>query len=127
MYYACFVLLMLVPVTLAVIGVSWYLKPPAFRTGRIAYRTAVTEKSPEVWHFAHTHCGKLWGRFGFMLSAITVLCMVFLKGYYQNFWLWLIGAQMVILCVTIVIIDTLCKNLFDENGQRIQESPKLEE
>ena len=126
MYYACFVLLMLMPVAMAAVGIRWYLKPPAYRTGRIAYRTAVTERSPEVWYFAHTHCGKLWGRFGFILGVISALGMVFLKSYYQNFWLWLIVAQMAVFCVTIVIIDTLCKNLFDEEGKLIDNNLKID-
>jgi len=127
MYYACFVLLMLVPVAMIVMGVKWYVAPPAFQTGKLAYRTALTEKSPEVWFFAHTHCGKLWARYGVILSVITVLLMVFLDQRYQGFWLWLMGAQMLLLCVTIFMIDLLCKNLFDENGVRIDPQAKAEE
>jgi len=125
MYQLCFAVLMVVPVAMIAVGLYWYLKPPAFQTGRIAYRTAITEKSPDVWFFAHTHCGKLWVRYGVIFGVITVLCMVFLKKYYHNLWLWLIGAQMLILCITIFMIDLLCKNLYDENGNRIEKTEAL--
>ena len=127
MYYACFVLLMLVPVAMTAVGLKWYLNPPAFKTGRLAYRTAVTERSADVWAFAHTHCGKLWVRYGVIFGVITALVMVFLKNHYQTFWLWALGAQMLIMCITIFMIDILCKNLYDEDGVRIENKSTPEE
>ena len=119
MYYFCFVLLMIVPVAMFVVGLRWRLKPPAFKAPGIVYRTETTEKSPEVWVFAHTHCGKLWIRFGAIFAVISAVLMIVFSGSYQNFLLWLLCGQMLILCVTVFMIDLLCKNLFDENGTRI--------
>ena len=34
--------------------------------------------------------------------------------------LWLLMAEMFVMCVTIIIIDLLVKNLFDENGVRVR-------
>ena len=127
MYYACFVLLMVIPVALVAVGLKWYLKPPAFKTGRLAYRTAVTERSADVWFFAHTHCGKLWARYGVIFGVLTALAMIFLKNYYQNFWLWVMGAQMLMMCITVFMIDILCKNLYDEDGVRIDPEAAPEE
>ena len=124
MYYLTFVVLMIVPVALFIVGLRWYLKPPAFQSRGIVYRTPITEKNPDAWFFAHTHCGKLCLRYGFILGVISVLCMIFLKKHYQNFWLWLIGGQMAIVCITIFIIDYLCKNLYDADDS---ETPELKE
>lgn len=118
MYYLIFVLLMIVPIFLFVVGLRWYLKPPAFQSKGLAYRTAVTENNPDAWLFAHTHCGKLWARYGFIFGALSALCMIFLKKYYQDLWLWLIGLQMAMVCVTIFIIDYLCKNLYDKDDNK---------
>ena len=127
MYYVCFAVLLVLPLFLIAVGLKWYLKPPAFKTGKLAYRTEVTERSPEVWFFAHTHCGKLWARYGVILGAISALLMIFLDQRWQGFWLWVLGAQTLMLCVTIFLIDYLSKNLFDEEGRRIEKQAALEE
>lgn len=119
MYYLCFVLVMITPVAMFAVGLRWRLKPPAFKSSGIVYRTEVTERSPEAWEFAHIYCGKLWSRFGAIMAVISAILMVVLQGSYQKFLLWLLMAQMLIMCVTILIIDYLSKNLFDENGNRI--------
>lgn len=127
MYYACFALLLVLPLFLIVVGLKWYLKPPAFKTGTLAYRSDITERSPDVWFFAHTHCGKLWVRYGVILAVISSLLMIFLDQRWQGFWLWVMGGQMLLLCVTIFLIDLLCKNLFDEEGRRIEPPVAIEE
>ena len=127
MYYVCFAILLVLPLFLIAVGLKWYLKPPAFKTGKLAYRTEVTERSPEVWFFAHTHCGKLWARYGVITGVISVLLMIFLDQVWQGFWLWVLGAQTLLLCVTIFLIDYLSKNLFDEEGRRIEKRPAIEE
>ena len=127
MYYVCFAVLLVLPLFLTVVGLKWYLSPPAFKTGTLVYRTEVTERSPEVWFFAHTHCGKLWVRYGVILGVISALLMIFLDQRWQGFWLWVLGAQTLMLCVTIFLIDYLSKNLFDEEGRRIEKKAALEE
>lgn len=119
MYYLCFVLVMVMPVIMFVLGLRWRVSPPAYKTGKLVYRTEVTEKSPAVWEFAHIHCGKLWSRFGVILAVISAVLMVALKGSYQKLLLWLLCGQMAILCISILMIEILTKNLFDENGVRI--------
>lgn len=119
MYNLCFALVMLVPLAMFFVGLYWRVKTPAFKTGKIVYRTEVTEKSTEVWEFVHTHCGKLWTRFGVILAVISAVLMVVFDGSYHKFIMWLLGGQMLILCITVFMIDFLAKNLFDENGVRI--------
>lgn len=120
MYVLCFVLVLLVPVAMLVVGVRWWINPPVYKTGKLAYRTAETERSEEVWYFAHQHCAKLWARFGVILAVIAVVVMVALKNNYLNAVLWLMGGEMLLFCITLVIIDFLVKGLFDENGVRIR-------
>ena len=119
MYYLCFVLLLVAPVFMFFMGLRWRKNPPAFQSEGLVYRTELTEKSPEVWEFAHVHCGKLWSRFGGIFVVISAALMIGLPGSYEKFFLWVLGAQMLVLCVTILIIELLTKSLFDENGNRI--------
>ena len=120
MYYLSFAFVMLAPIAMLVVGVRWYLKPPEFKAPGLAYRTEVTERSPELWYFAHTHCGKLWARFGAMLAVIFAVLMVLLRSSYHKYILWMFFAQMLVLTITIFMIDYLSRGLFDENGVRIQ-------
>lgn len=120
MYTVCFVLVLLCPMAMAAVGILWRFKTPAFQSKGLVYRTELTEKSPEVWEFAHIHCGKLWLRFGLILLVISVLLMKFLAGSYQKFILWLLCGQMLVMCITVFMIEILVKNLFDENGVRIR-------
>ena len=119
MYGICFALVMLMPLVMLVVGLKWRLKPPAYLTGKLVYRTAYTEKSPEVWEFAHSHFGKLWTRYGAILAVLCGGAMVFLKAKYQTYVLWLLCGEMLVLCVTIFMMELLIKNLYDENGRRI--------
>ena len=119
MYGICFALVLLVPLIMLAVGLKWRLKPPAYLTGKLVYRTAYTEKSPEVWAFAHSHFGKLWTRYGVILAVLCGAAMYFLREKYQTYVLWLLCGQMLVLCVTIFMMELLIKNLYDENGQRI--------
>lgn len=120
MYALCFALVLIVPVVMFLVGLMWKLKPPAFGTGTFVYRTAYTEKSPEVWDFAHVHCAKLWTRYGVILGVLSAVLMVVFKKSWQKFLLWLLGGQMLMLCITVFMMEILIKNLFDENGVRIE-------
>lgn len=116
MYLLCFLLVMLSPVAFFVVGLLWRLSPPAFLSKGLAYRTALTEKSPEAWRMAHVHCAKLWMRIGLILSVLSAVLMTVFQDAYTNFFLWLIGGQMAIFCASALLVDTLLKNTFDENG-----------
>jgi len=120
MYALNFVLVLLIPVAMLVVGVKWWVSPPAYKTGKIAYRTQESERSEEAWYFVHQHCAKLWARFGVILGVIATVLMILLKESIGKYILWLLMAEVFVLCVTIVIIDLLVKNLFDENGVRIR-------
>ena len=60
------------------------------------------------------------GIFGVILGVIAALLMIFLKDSIGKYVLWLLMAEMFVMCVTIIIIDLLVKNLFDENGVRVR-------
>ena len=121
MYGICFALVLLMPLVMLAVGLKWRLKPPAYLTGKLVYRTAYTEKSPEVWTFAHVHFGKLWTRYGVILAVLCGAAMYVLRAKYQTYVLWLLCGQMLVLCVTIFMMELLIKNLYDENGQRIDQ------
>ena len=110
MYYVLFVFAMLTPVLMVVVGLIWRIHPPKRDGGFLAYRTALSSKTEETWAFAHRHISKLWLRIGLLLSILSA----------SSFVLWLIGGQMVFLCISAFLVDALLKNTFDENGLPIE-------
>lgn len=119
MYALCFALVLVMPLMMLAVGARWLIKPPAFKTGTVVYRTALTEKSPAVWSFAHEYCGKLWSRYGAIMVVIASVLMYFLKNSYQKFILWILVGEMLMMCITIFMMDIFIKNLFDENGDPV--------
>ena len=122
-YVAALVLTMLSPALLFLTGLFWRIRPPG-EDSKVAYRTALSTRSPETWRFAHRHCAKLWLRLGILLGILTAVLMTVFRAHYQSFWLWLIGGQMLFLCLSIFFLDLLLKNCFDEDGTPTQTLPE---
>jgi hypothetical protein len=122
MYFACFLFAMVTPVCLFAVGLLWRLSPPKFQGKGLAYRTALSTRSEETWRYAHQTCAKIWLRMGLALGVVTVLLLRLFQTSYLDFLLWLIAGQMAFFCVSAFLVDTLLKNLFDEDGKRISES-----
>lgn len=120
MYYVLFVFAMLTPVLMAVVGLIWRIHPPKRDGGFLAYRTALSSKTEETWAFAHRHISKLWLRIGLLLSILSAVLMIVFRESASSFVLWLIGGQMVFLCISAFLVDALLKNTFDENGLPIE-------
>lgn len=97
-------------------GLIWRIHPPKRDGGFLAYRTALSSKTEETWAFAHRHISKLWLRIGLLLSILSAVLMVVFRESASSFVLWLIGGQMVFLCISAFLVDALLKNTFGENG-----------
>ena len=119
MYYLVFALVLLTPLAMLITGLAWRLRPPRRQGRGFAYRTAMTEKNEAVWAFAHRHISKLWIRLGLMLTLVVSLLMIFLSQHYPSFFLWVIGGEMVFLCLSAFLVDGLVKSSFDQNGNPI--------
>ena len=120
MYYLAFAVCMLIPLAMLIMGLKWVMKPPAYLSDGLVYHSSITEKSEEAWLFAHTHCGKLWYRFGFFALVISVVLLIVFKAKYQTLVLWVVFGQAAVMCLSVFMIEIFLKNLFDENGLRIR-------
>lgn len=116
---ALYILSLITPVCMAVVGIWWTVKPPKIDHG-FGYRTALSTRSSHTWKFAHYHISRLWTRLGILLSIVSVVLIIVLKANYQTFVLWVIGAQMVFLCISAFLVDAALKNSFDEDGEPVQ-------
>lgn len=117
MYYLAFAIVLLTPVAMFLVGLLWRLHPPKYAGSSFAYRTALSSRSQETWDFAHSHISKLWIRLGLLLSVVSSVLMVMAEENYTSFVLWIIGGQMVFLCISAFLVDTALKHSFDEQGK----------
>ncbi len=120
MYYLSFALTMAVPVCLFILGLAWKISPPPYRSGGLAYNTALSSSSEDAWTFAHRHCARLWLRLGLILGVLSAALMRVFRDCDRSFCLWLIGGQMALFCLSAFLVDALLKNTFDENGNYLK-------
>ena len=119
MYTFYFIVVMLAPAAMLVVGLMWKISPPPYQSKGLAYSTELTRKNPDAWAAAHRHCARLWFRTGLVSGGASAFLMVLFKENYSNFWMWLIVGQMALFCVSVFMIDLLLKNTFfnDDNGE----------
>lgn len=119
MYIFYFVVVMLAPAAMLIVGLMWKISPPPYQSKGLAYSTELTRKNPEAWAAAHRHCARLWMRTGIISGGASAFLMVLFKEKYLAFWMWLIVGQMVLFCVSVFMIDLLLKNTFsDQDGEK---------
>lgn len=112
MYELYFIVVMLAPAAMLLVGILWKISPPPYHSKGLAYSTELTRRDPEAWSTAHRHCAKLWTRIGIVSGGTSAILMVLFKSNYTSFWMWLIVGQMVLFCVSVFMIDLLLKNQF---------------
>lgn len=116
MYILIFILVMITPLTLLLLGLFWQKHPPKRQDAKLAYRTTLSSKNDETWTFAHRHLSRLWIRIGLILSALSCFLMVVWREIYMDIFLWVIGGQMVLLCISAFLIENLLKMTFDSKN-----------
>ena len=110
------ILTMLTPVAMLVVGLRWRKHPPRREGNGLAYRTALSEQNEDTWHFAHAHLSKLWVRLGLALTVVSAGAAYFGRSLLGSLFLWLIGGQMIFLCLSAFLVDGLLKANFNEDG-----------
>lgn len=114
MYTLYFIVVMLAPAAMLIVGLMWKISPPSYQSKSLAYSTELTRNNPEAWAAAHRHCARLWLRIGIISGAASAFLMVLFQENYSSFWMWLIVGQMVLFCVSVFMIDLLLKNTYSE-------------
>ncbi len=114
MFY--FIVVMLAPTAMLIVGLMWKISPPPYQSKGLAYSTELTQKDPDAWVMAHRYCSRLWLRIGIITGGASAILMLLFKENYSSFWLWLIVGQMALFCVSVFMIDLLLKNIFSDNN-----------
>jgi len=117
MYTFYFIVVMLAPAAMFAVGLLWKLAPPPYQSKGPAYSTELTRKNPDAWAMAHRHCARLWLRIGLIGGAVSAALMILCEEDYASFWVWLIVGQMALFCVSVLMVDLLLKNTFDNEDK----------
>lgn len=119
-----FMLLMNMLLPFCMIGFGrWMWKiPPATINDLLGYRTTMSKKNQDTWRFAHTYCGRLWWKIGWVMLPISIVWMLFLIGKSTDrVGTWggiLCILQCVILVGSIYPVEKALGENFDKDGNR---------
>lgn len=117
-----FIMDMLIPLTMFVVGRIFLKKAPKEINTLIGYRTTMSMKNKDTWEFAHKYCGKLWYVCGIILLPVSAAVMFFVAGKSES----IVGTVGGILCMvqvflmlfTIYPTEKALKQTFDKDGRR---------
>ncbi len=112
-----FIAVLLAPAAMVAVGLLWKISPPPYRSKGLAYSTELTRSKPEAWSMAHRNCAKLWARIGLISGAASAVVMALFREDRAAVWVWLIVGQMALFCVSVLLVELLLKNTFEDNNQ----------
>ena len=106
MFFFMFCMTILTPVSISVVGMVMRKHPVRDRNWGMGYRSGRSIKSQEEWDFAQTYCAGIWMKLGAVIAVISaVIILVFRDGDYETVSEWVVGAQIVCLCLSVVPVE----------------------
>ncbi len=107
---------LLIPLIMIIFGLYFYKWGPKTINPLFGYRTTMSMKNAETWHFAHRYCGKIWFIGGLAMLAVTVALLFFnILDLWETYFVLL---QVVVLVVLIVPVELALRKNFDKDGNR---------
>ena len=111
---------LLIPIAMLAIGIRYSCHAPKKIQALHGYRSQWSMKNQATWEFAHHYCGRLWKWFGaasLPLSTLAMLPLLGRKADAVGIWSWVpIGAQLLLMVVSIVLTERALRRNFDEYG-----------
>lgn len=108
---------LITPVTMIIIGAIFIYMPPQKINSIYGYRTTRSMKTAATWAFAHYRCGQLWIRIGIILLTVVVLSKLFTPIEDECLSLIHMGIAVIALFLPIPIVEMELKRNFDEYGK----------
>lgn len=114
---------LLIPAVAIWYGRRFQANPPREPNGVFGYRTARSMKSRDAWNFAQRKMGQVWGRWGFAMAPLAVVCqaLTLLCPTVDGMCLWSLPitvAEVALLLLSMIPVERALKENFDENGRR---------
>ena len=113
---------LLMPLIMIVFGYVFLKGAPKTISHLYGYRTTMSMKNRDTWEFAHSHCGKLWRRIGWVLLVISVAVMLAVMGKAAEI-VGLVGCALCVVQVIVIIAsifptERALKKTFYPDGSR---------
>lgn len=107
---------LLVPIIMLIAGYFMKNHPPMDINGIIGYRTKRSRKNKESWIFAQKYCGEIWLKAGAVIMVVTLIVNAIAFRFDQDTvgWIgvWLEAAQVVVLLLSIIPVESALKKKF---------------
>lgn len=75
-----FIMCLLGPITMIILGLRYMKKAPESINDKFGYRTSRSMKSQASWTFAHQYFGRLWLIIGSIVIPLSVIPMILVYG-----------------------------------------------
>ncbi len=116
------IMALLIPGTMAGIGLLWRNRPPKTINWAYGYRTSWSMKNKETWDYAHKFIARLWVYMGVALTVISFIILLI-------FWnssidmqgiivIMLTVVQVVCMFLSIIPVEIALRRNFDKYGKR---------
>ena len=117
-----FLLLLVGPVLLLVLGAAYYFKPPKEANYAWGFRTYFTMGSVEVWQFTQRLAGMIWLILGGALTVIMLIVGLILNGQDAGTLatgaIWCVGIELALVVSSWIAINVIVLKFFDKDGNR---------
>jgi len=117
-----FICNLIVPLLLIIVGRMMWKHCPKKINSIVGYRTSRSMKNMDTWKFAHTYCGQLWWKIGWIMLVLSIIVQLpFVKATENQ--VGVVGAiictvQCLVLIASIFPTEKALKRNFKEDGTR---------
>lgn len=108
----------LIPAVMIFFGIFFKYNPPKNINGISGYRTTRSMKSQQTWDFAQAYYAGISLFSGIVMFIPSIILMFVFKQDYCSASLWIVGIQVVVICLSIIPVEKALKKNFDEYGLR---------
>ena len=108
----------LIPAIMIFFGIFFKYRPPKNINGICGYKTARSRQNQQTWDFAQSYYAKISLFAGIIMLIPSIALMLIFKQDYVTVVLWLVSAQVIIICLLIIPVEKAIKKNFDEYGLR---------
>lgn len=99
MFVFYFIELMITPILMVMIGMSWRNNPPKTINKVYGYRTTRSMKSKESWEFAHRYFGRILFKLVLVITVLTIVILLIFKNSNDN---TLVKVVLIILMIQVI-------------------------
>ncbi len=121
-HFIIFCLSLLTPLIMLYCGRIFKEKAPREVNKKYGYRTDMSMKNEDTWHFAQKYIGAIWIKTGIVLFTCTIIILALTFNININSLGYvvviLISLQLICMLCTVVPVEVALRNTFDDNGVR---------